>query len=141
MVSYQRLTSEQCSVGLRTALRIIDAWKATPSQACRILRISLSTFRRAARGSGCGAKLDLDQQQRIGLVIGIHGFLRATFTNQENVRGFPGFKNENSFFDGRTPLEVMAQGDLISLYETYRHIEQMHAASSLGLTISRSDSL
>ncbi|WP_426810442.1 hypothetical protein ABOC32_06305 [Pseudomonas sp. WOUb67] len=132
MVSNERLTSLQCTVGLRAALRIIEGWKATPSQACRILRISLSTFRRAVRGSGCGAKLDLDQQQRIGLVIGIHGFLRATFTNQENVRGFPSFKNGNSFFDGRSPLEVMAQGDLISLYETYKRIEQIQAASSWG---------
>jgi hypothetical protein len=126
VVSDQRLTGEQSSVGLKVALRIIDAWQATPRQACSILRISPSTFRRAARGLGYGTRLDLDQQQRIGLVIGIHGFLRAAFSNQDNVRGFPGFKNANAFFEGRTPLEVMAQGDLISLYETYKRIQQIH---------------
>lgn len=90
MISGRRLSGEQCSVGLKVALRIIDAWAATPEQACSILRISLSTYRRAVRGLECGQRLDLDQQQRIGLVLGIHGFLRAAFSNQENVKGFPG---------------------------------------------------
>ncbi|EKT4532741.1 hypothetical protein ACTJJT_12230 [Pseudomonas sp. 22373] len=132
MANNQHLTGEQSSVGLKVALRIIDAWRATPRQACCILRISLSTFRRAARGERCGSRLDLDQQQRIGLVIGIHGFLREAFSNQDNVSGFPGFKNSNSFFNGRTPLEVMAQGDLISLYETYKRIEQIHCGEVMA---------
>lgn len=100
MVNSRRLTGEQCSVGLKVAHRIIDAWRATPGQACKILRISPSTFRRAAQGQECGHRLDMDQQQRIGLVIGIHGFLRAAFSNQDNVRGFPGFQNANPFFEG-----------------------------------------
>lgn len=50
MVNSRRLTGEQCSVGLKVAHRIIDAWRATPGQACKILRISPSTFRRAAQG-------------------------------------------------------------------------------------------
>ncbi|MFJ4051438.1 antitoxin Xre-like helix-turn-helix domain-containing protein [Pseudomonas hunanensis] len=126
MIKSERLTGEQCSVGLKVALRVIDAWRATPGQACRILRISPSTFRRAARGIACGSRLDSDQQQRIGLVLGIHAVLRSAFSNQNNVHGFPGFKNSNPFFEGRTPLEVIAQGDMISLYETYKRIEQIH---------------
>lgn len=132
MISGQRLTGEQCSVGLKIALRIIDAWRATPGQACSILRISPSTYRRATKGTGCGTRLDLDQQQRIGLVIGIHGFLRSAFSNQNNVKGFPSFKNANVFFEGRTPLEIMAQGDLISLYETYKCIEQIHCGEVMA---------
>lgn len=132
MTSGQRLTGKQCSVGLKAALRIIDAWRATPGQACRILRISPSTFRRASRGVECGSRLDLDQQQRIGLVLGIHGFLRGALSNQDNVRGFPGFKNANDFFEGRAPLDVMAQGDLISLYETYKRIEQIHCGEVMA---------
>ncbi len=41
-------------------------------------------------------------------------------------------KNENLFFDGRTPLEVMAQGGMISLYETYRRIEEIHCGELMG---------
>jgi len=117
---------------LETTWRLLNAWRATPAQACSILRISKSAYRRAARGQECGQRLDLDQQQRIGLVIGIHGFLRTAFSNQVNVKGFPGFKNANPFFEGRMPLEIMAQGDLISLYETYRRIEQIHCGEIIA---------
>ncbi len=74
----------------------------------------------------------MDQQQRIGLVIGIQGFLRGVFSNQDNVREFPGFKNANAFFEGRSPLKIMAQGDLISLNETYRRIEQIHCGEIIA---------
>lgn len=122
------LSREQCVVGLKVALRIIGGWRATPRQACNILRISP---RRAGCGMACGWRLDLDQQQRIGLVIGIHGLLRGAFSNQENVKGFPNFRNAN-FFEGKASLEIMAQGDLISLYETYRRIEQIHCGDIIA---------
>ncbi|RMT25423.1 hypothetical protein ALP51_01207 [Pseudomonas savastanoi] len=67
----------------------------------------------------------LDQQQRIGIVLSIHASMRTVFTNQANVQGFPGLKNNNSFFEGQSPLEVMAQGSFISLYETYKRIKQL----------------
>lgn len=34
-------------------------------------------------------------------------------------------KNDNPFFEGSSPLQVVSQGDMISLYETYRRIEQL----------------
>ncbi|PKI22279.1 antitoxin Xre-like helix-turn-helix domain-containing protein [Pseudomonas monteilii] len=125
MVANQRLTQEQSAIGLRVALQIIGGWQASVSQACKILRISRSTYRRVSQGSGAGGRLDLDQHQRIGLVLGIHAALRSVFTNQENVQGFPGFRNQNEFFEGRSPLEIMSQGDMISLYETYKRINQL----------------
>ncbi|MBK5003490.1 antitoxin Xre-like helix-turn-helix domain-containing protein [Pseudomonas sp. S32] len=129
MITGERLTEQQATTGLKVALQIIGGWEATQSQACRILRISPSTYRRASRGIATGQRLDQDQQQRIGLVLGIHASLRTVFSNQENVKGFPGFKNDNPFFAGRSPLEIMAQGDMISLYETYKRIEHLKLAS------------
>lgn len=125
IMANQRLTQEQSVMGLRTALRIIGGWQASVAQACKILRISRSTYRRVCQGSGAGGRLDRDQHQRIGLVLGIHAALRTVFTSQVNVQGFPGFKNQNEFFDGRSPLEIMSQGDMISLYETYKRIDQL----------------
>lgn len=126
------LNQQQATTGLKVAVRIMSAWCATPGQVCKILRISPSTFRRASRGLACGARLDADQQERIGLVLGIHGQLRATFSNQENVQGFPRLKNFNAFFDGRSPVEIMAQGDMISLYETYKRIERLHSGEVMA---------
>lgn len=129
MISDERLSEQQATIGLKVALRIIGGWEATQSQACRILRISPSTYRRASRGIAAGRRLDKDQQQRIGLVLGIHASLRTVFSDQANVNGFPSFKNDNPYFAGRSPLEIMAQGDMISLYETYKRIEHLKLSS------------
>ncbi|PZW48230.1 hypothetical protein F477_02434 [Pseudomonas sp. URIL14HWK12:I3] len=123
------LTHAQATTGLRAALRIIEAWRATASQACRILRISAATRHRVIHERTAVVRLDRDQQQRISLVLNIHASLRSVFTNQDNVQGFAGMLNDNPLFEGRTPLEVMAQGNLISLYETYLRIDQLKRAS------------
>ncbi|WP_341797131.1 MULTISPECIES: antitoxin Xre-like helix-turn-helix domain-containing protein [unclassified Pseudomonas] len=125
MVLSKNLSKDQCLVGLRVALRIIAKWEASPQQACRILRISQSTFRRVKQGRNAGSRLDLDQQERIGLVIGIHASLRTVFSDQSNAHCFPGLKNDNAFFGGRSPLEVISQGDIISIYETFKRIQQL----------------
>lgn len=119
------LTQDQQAVGLRAALRVLDGWGATNSQVCSILRISVASHQRVLKNSGAAIRLDKDQQQRVSLVLNIHASLRNIFENADNVRGFPSFKNTNAFFEGRSPLEVMAQGDLISLYETHKHIDQL----------------
>ncbi len=73
-------------------------------------------------------RLDRDQEQRIGFVLGIHATLRSVFSNQANVQSFPRLKNGNEFFDGRSPLEVMAHGGMISLYETYKRLLELRQA-------------
>lgn len=127
MTASKRWTATQSSTGLKVALRIIRSWQATPQQACRILRISPATYRRISTNQVVGRRLDLDQLQRVGFVLGIHATLRTVFTNPENFQGYPRFKNDNEFFEGRSPLEIMAQGDMVSLYETYKRIEQLKA--------------
>lgn len=124
-MSVQQLTEEQASVGLKAAVRIIRGWQASPAQACKILRISRSTLRRAEVENRVAFSLDVDQQQRIGLILGIHASLRTIFANQANVTSFPSLPNNNAFFDGRSPLDVMTHGGLISLYETYKRIAQL----------------
>lgn len=123
------LTQNQLAVGLRVALRILDGWNATTEQVGSILRISTTTRLKLSRDPSASVRLDLDQQQRISLVLNIHASLRTVFANQENVKRFPSLENANDFFQGRSPLEVMAQGDMISLYETYRRIEQLQQSS------------
>lgn len=49
-----RFNQEQSSVGLKVAPRIIDGWQASPTQACRILCISHSTYRRVSQDCGAG---------------------------------------------------------------------------------------
>lgn len=122
-------TRDQCVAGLRTALRILDKWNASGEQACRILRISRSTYTRGRQDDAqWSVSLDMDQMHRISFVLNIHAALRTVFDNPENVYGFPTMENDNAFFNGRKPLEVMAQGDFISLYETFRRVDGLRGA-------------
>jgi hypothetical protein len=66
--------------------------------------------------------------QRIGIILNMHSTLRTVFDNPENVYGFAAMANQNDFFYGRSPLEIMAQGDMISLYETSRRIQALSGA-------------
>ncbi|MDE1164721.1 MAG: hypothetical protein PW845_04880 [Pseudomonas sp.] len=123
------LTKDQCVTGLRAALRILDRWQATSEQACKVLRISRSTYTRAKQADAAwSVGLDLDQMQRISFVLNIHAALRTVFDNPENVYGFPSMANRNEFFNGRKPLEIIAQGDMVSLYETFRRIDALRGA-------------
>jgi hypothetical protein len=125
----QQLSKEQCVTGLRAALRILDKWKTSSEQACRILRISRSTYTRARQDDAqWSVALDMDQMHRISFVLNIHAALRMIFDNPENVYGFPALENHNEFFNGRKPLDIMAQGDIISLYETFRRIDALRGA-------------
>ncbi|VVO78222.1 hypothetical protein PS903_01626 [Pseudomonas fluorescens] len=125
----QAFTKSQCVTGLRAAVGILEKWAASGDQACRILRISRSTYTRARqRDPEWAVTLDSDQMQRISFVLNIHAALRLVFDNPENVYGFPSMANENEFFNGRSPLEIMSQGDMISLYETFRRIDVLRGA-------------
>ncbi len=122
-------TRDRCVAGLRTALRILDKWNASGEQACKILRISRSTYSRGRQGDAqWSVSLDMDQMHRISFVLNIHAALRTIFDNPENVYGFANMENANAFFNGRKPLEVMAQGDFISLYETFRRVDALRGA-------------
>lgn len=125
----QAFTRNQCVTGLRAAVGILEKWHAASDQACRILRISRSTYTRARQSDPDWAvALDADQMQRISFVLNIHASLRLVFDNPENVYGFPSMANNNDFFNGRSPLEIMAQGDMIALYETFRRIDVLRGA-------------
>ena len=112
------------AIGLRTAVKILERWKASPSQVQRVLRISRATLHRIKAGSNV-SRLDCDQLTRISMVLNIHATMRTIFENPANVYGFMGFKNGNEFFNGRSPLAIIAQGNMMAFIETYRRIDGM----------------
>ncbi|MDR6230343.1 hypothetical protein QE444_002700 [Pseudomonas sp. SORGH_AS199] len=125
----EQFSKSESTIGLRAALKILERWQASSEQSCRILRISRSTYTRASqRDSEWAVSLDADQLQRVSLVLNMHSALRLVFDNPENVYGFVAMANHNEFFNGRSPLEIMAQGDMISLYETFRRIDVLRGA-------------
>lgn len=105
----------------------MERWKATSRQIENTLRISRSTYARA-KDQDRTVSLDSDQFARISLILNIHAALRTIFDNPENVYGFPSLKNDNDFFNGQAPLDVMSTGSFISLYESFRRIDALRGA-------------
>jgi len=116
------------AAGLRTAIRIMEKWPANQDQIANILRVSASTIARAKASKQHVFNLDADQLDRISYVLNIHAALRLLFENQENVNHFVTMPNHNPFFNGRTPLAIMAEGSFVNLYETFRHINGLRGA-------------
>lgn len=121
------MTNEDKAItGLQAAISILKRWGATGEQAAAILSISRNTYDRARQEDPCWqVSLDADQLTRIRLVLNMHAALRVLFDNPENLYGFMAMANHNDFFHGRSPLEVIARGDLASLHETWRRLDSL----------------
>ncbi len=114
------------AAGLRAAVAILEKWGASGEQAAAILRVSRSTYARARRHDPeWRVSLDEDQLTRISLVLNIHASLRVLFDNPENLYGFMAMANHNVPFHGRSPLQVMAAGGMLALYDVFRHIDSL----------------
>ncbi|WP_339847591.1 hypothetical protein [uncultured Halopseudomonas sp.] len=125
-IATQKTTS---ATGLRTAVAILDKWGATGEQGEAILRVSHSTYARAKRKGGLASiNLDRDQLTRVSFVLNIHAALRTIFDNPDNLYGFMGMANDNAFFLGRSPLDVMGGGDIVAVYETFRRIDVLRGS-------------
>ncbi|QJD58380.1 DUF2384 domain-containing protein [Pseudomonas sp. gcc21] len=117
------------ATGLRTAVTILDKWGATGEQGEAILRVSHSTYARAKRKDGLQSiNLDRDQLTRVSFVLNIHAALRTVFDNPDNLYGFMRMPNDNAFFLGRSPLEVMGGGDMVAVYETFKRIDVLRGS-------------
>ncbi|ROZ79956.1 hypothetical protein EF096_19395 [Pseudomonas neustonica] len=73
------------------------------------------------------ARKDITEEQnyRISVILNIHATLRLVFLNPANQHGFMRMRNNNTFFNGRTPLEIIKSGDLNALHETWHRIKSL----------------
>lgn len=112
-------------IGLCAAIEIMRRWGATQEQMTSTLGVSRNILERAKESQSETIKLDSEQLGRITCILNMHAALRVIFENPVNVYGFVSMSNGNEFFDGRRPLDVIADGSLASLYETSRRLEGM----------------
>ena len=49
------------------------------------------------------------------------------FTNPDNVYGFMKMVNNNPYFNGRTPLSLIATGQFGALYEVAKRVDSMRS--------------
>ncbi|MDX5299457.1 MAG: MbcA/ParS/Xre antitoxin family protein [Gammaproteobacteria bacterium] len=112
------------TAGLKAAFGILDKWGCSPLQAQKILRISKPAYYKY-RTHPEMASLDSDQLDRISYLLNIHAALRTIFDNPENVYGFMGMANDNPYFNGAAPLDLIGTGQFAALYETFKRIDAL----------------
>ncbi|MFT6463593.1 antitoxin Xre-like helix-turn-helix domain-containing protein [Halopseudomonas laoshanensis] len=122
-ISTTAILETKGAIGLRSAIKIMEHWGASQNQMIAVLRVSRRKLTRAGEERSEIIKLDTDQLDRISYVLNMHATLRIIFDNPSNVYGFMSMPNGNAFFNGRNPLEVIADGSLMSLHETFRRVD------------------
>jgi len=107
-----QITGHEAEAMARAVIRLFERWQLSDSQAREILGgLPARTYARWKAGEL--GRIDRDLATRLSLLMGIHKGLRYLFSDPE--RGYAWVKKPNSTFGGRTPVDIMAQGDIFSL--------------------------
>ncbi|MEI2830509.1 hypothetical protein [Pseudomonas mosselii] len=64
-----------------------------------------------------------EETSRVALVKGISNDLEKIFCNTRNRQDFMTMKNDNDYFNGRSPLQAISDGSLSSLEECAKRIK------------------
>lgn len=118
---------QMATAGLKAAFGILNKWGCSQEQAMSILRLPKATYYKYLNNPEA-ARLNDDQVERLSYLVNIHAHLRMLFQNPENQYGFMAMRNDNPFFNGKSPLEVIATGSFAALYETHKRIDALRGS-------------
>lgn len=110
--------------GFKTADKLLASWGCTTQQVQAILKLSKSSYHKFKSHPEL-TKLGDDPMERISHLLNIQAALRMVFSNPQNVSGFMGRANNNDFFAGRAPLEIISSGRFSDLYEVARRVSSL----------------
>ncbi len=110
--------------GFKAADNILSSWGCTAQQSQNILKISSTSYHKF-KANPEKTNLSDDQLERVSYLLNIHQALRIVFSNPANVSGFMSMNNNNDYFAGRTPLEIINSGKFGDLYEVARRIDAL----------------
>jgi uncharacterized protein (DUF2384 family) len=107
-----QITTAEAEAMARAVIKLFDRWKLSDGTAREMLGgLPARTYARWKAGDL--GRIDRDLATRLSLLMGIHKGLRYIFSSPE--RGYAWIGKPNDAFGGRTPAEVMGQGDMFSL--------------------------
>lgn len=108
--------------GLRTVLRIMDAWQLGEATRLRLLGIPRATYYRWKRDPD-QARLSRDTVERISYLLGIYKALQILLPKAEAADSWVQRPNTNPLFAGRPPIERMAAGHVADLYVVRQYLD------------------
>ncbi len=115
-----QITASEAEAMARAVTRLFARWQVSDAEAREILGgLAARTYARWKAGEP--GRIDRDLATRLSLLMGIHKGLRYLFSEPE--RGYAWVSKPNRAFDGRTPVEVMAQGDIFSLARVRSYLD------------------
>lgn len=124
LVSYEHAPSINHSVAFDLGNSLLEKWGCTTAQKLAILGIAKADFTRYQKNPSL-VYLNTEQLQRISYLSNIHQSLKEVFSNPENLYGFMNMKNNNSYFNGRTPLSIIATGKVDDFSDIFKCIDSM----------------
>lgn len=105
---------------------ILDKWGCSAVEKYTIMGISKSAYYRY-QADPSTVSLSNDQLERVSYLANIHQALRMVFSNSDNIYGFMKMVNNNPYFNGRTPLSLIATGQFGALYEVAKRVDSMRS--------------
>ncbi|OBU16349.1 hypothetical protein AYY19_04105 [Photobacterium aquimaris] len=117
-------TKALARTGFKTADNILSSWGCTGQQSQNILKLSKSSYHKF-KATPEITKLSDDQLERVSCILNMHQALRFVFSNPANISNFMGMKNNNDYFAGRSPLEIIESGKFGDLYEVARRVDAL----------------
>jgi hypothetical protein len=115
-----RITAAEAEAMVRAVVKLFGKWKISDDIAREMLGgLAARTYARWKAGDT--GRIDRDRAVRLSLLMGIHKELRCFFSSPE--RGYAWIGRANDAFDGRSPLEVMTQGDICSLVRVLAYLD------------------
>lgn len=120
------------AAGFRTFVNIADRWGITEDERRRILGgLTLESYNHYATfaASRRDFTLDIDELERISLVIGIFADVATFVGDAEAENAWLRARIFDSFFRGRRPLELIVGGSLNSLWGLRRQLRAVSAGN------------
>ena len=115
-----QITEAEAQAMARAVVRLFANWRISDAEAREILGgLAQRTYARWKVGTF--GRIDRDLATRLSLLMGIHKGLRYLFSDPQ--RGYGWVSRSNRAFGGRTPVEVMAQGDMFSLARVRAYLD------------------
>lgn len=115
-----QITAHEAEAMARAVIGLFGKWSVSDAEAREILGgLAARTYARWKAGEP--GRIDRDLATRLSLLMGIHKGLRYLFSDP--ARGYAWVKKPNAVFGGRTPVEIMAQGDIFALVRVRSYLD------------------
>lgn len=118
---------EKAAVIVTAVVRAAEAWRLTDQEAADLFDVPVATWTLMKSNTFRG-RLDQDNLTRASLIIGMFKGLRILFSSPLN-RSWPKMANNGPGFNGRSPVQVMIEGDVPTMVAVRRHIDALRGGA------------